>query len=88
MVPHPPVSLATHEWLEPMHSGPLTLATRQEKIRGAPDIVGLRNKESPAAVVRAMSASPQRFMLLRPARASGAMLTERAASPPLSSSGD
>jgi len=53
-----------------------------------PDILGQRSEESPGAIVRSMFVSPQRFMLLQSTSAPGVMLTERAASPLLSSSGD
>jgi hypothetical protein len=65
-----------------------TVETLHEKALGTLDILGQRSEESPGAVVRLMSMSPQRFMLLQSTSAPGAMLTERAASPPLSSSGD
>jgi hypothetical protein len=69
-----------------MRSGPVE--TLQETRHGASDIPGLRNEELLGAVVRPMFAWPQRFMVVRQACASGAILTERAASPLLSSSGD
>jgi hypothetical protein len=89
MVPFLAPSPVSHEGLETMRSEPSTVETLQEKTHGAQDILGLRNEGIPDAVVRPIPVSSQRFMLLlRSACASGAMLTERAASPPLSSSDD
>ena len=88
MVPFPVATSASHEWLEPMCSEPAIGETFQETRHGVSDILGLRNEEIFRAVVRPIFAWPQRFMVLRQACASGAILTERAASALLSSSGD
>ena len=71
-----------------MVPSPQTGETLQEKTLGAPDILDQRSEESPGAVVRSMFVLPQRFVSLRSTSAPGVMLTARAASPPLSSSGD
>lgn len=87
-----PTLLSWHDGSPSRRKSRVALLARADALRtldcSAPDILGLRNEKIPGAVARPMFAWPQRFMLLRVACAPGAMLTERAAAPLLSSYGD